>query len=78
MTRFGLLPVVFPKGLSIPMFRAELDAIDIRILKELQADGRMTNVELAARAGCAVKQETTKRGKPRRGRSRKSALTRRA
>ena len=31
------------------MFRAELDAIDIRILKELQADGRMTNVELAAR-----------------------------
>jgi DNA-binding Lrp family transcriptional regulator len=54
MARFGLLPVVFPKGLSIPMFRAELDAIDIRILKELQADGRMTNVELAARAGISA------------------------
>lgn len=36
------------------MFRAELDAIDIRILKELQADGRMTNVELAARAGISA------------------------
>lgn len=28
-----------------------LDAIDWRILKELQADGRMTNVALAARVG---------------------------
>ncbi|MGH7156472.1 MAG: AsnC family transcriptional regulator, partial [Acetobacteraceae bacterium] len=28
-----------------------LDAIDRRILAELQADGRMTNVELARRAG---------------------------
>jgi len=36
------------------MFRAELDAIDIRILKELQADGRMTNVELASRAGISA------------------------
>ena len=36
------------------MFRAELDAIDMRILKELQADGRMTNVELAARAGISA------------------------
>ncbi|MFB2550671.1 Lrp/AsnC family transcriptional regulator [Ensifer soli] len=33
------------------MFRASLDAIDLKILKELQADGRMTNVELAARVG---------------------------
>ncbi|SIQ25536.1 DNA-binding transcriptional regulator, Lrp family [Rhizobium sp. RU20A] len=36
------------------MFRAVLDAIDLRILKELQADGRMTNVELAARAGISA------------------------
>ena len=36
------------------MFRAELDAIDIRILKELQADGRMTNVELARRVGISA------------------------
>jgi DNA-binding Lrp family transcriptional regulator len=36
------------------MFRAELDAIDIRILKELQADGRITNVELASRAGISA------------------------
>ncbi|RAI25470.1 Lrp/AsnC family transcriptional regulator, partial [Rhodoplanes serenus] len=28
-----------------------LDAIDHRILKELQEDGRMTNVELARRVG---------------------------
>jgi DNA-binding Lrp family transcriptional regulator len=29
----------------------KLDAIDMRILAELQADGRLTNVALAARAG---------------------------
>ncbi|MBW8728706.1 MAG: Lrp/AsnC family transcriptional regulator [Inquilinus limosus] len=29
----------------------DLDLIDIRILRELQADGRLTNVELADRAG---------------------------
>jgi DNA-binding Lrp family transcriptional regulator len=31
-----------------------LDAIDRRILAELQADGRMTNVELARRAGISA------------------------
>jgi DNA-binding Lrp family transcriptional regulator len=31
--------------------RARLDATDWRILKELQANGRITNVELAAKAG---------------------------
>lgn len=31
--------------------RAKLDEIDRRILAELQADGRMTNVELASRVG---------------------------
>ena len=33
---------------------AELDAIDRRILTELQQDGRMTNVELARRAGISA------------------------
>ncbi len=32
----------------------QLDAIDRRILAELQADGRMTNVELARRAGISA------------------------
>ena len=32
----------------------DLDAIDRRILAELQADGRMTNVELARRAGISA------------------------
>ena len=32
----------------------ELDAIDRRILAELQADGRMTNVELARRVGISA------------------------
>lgn len=36
------------------MFRAELDSIDIRILRALQADGRMTNVELASRVGISA------------------------
>ena len=33
---------------------ADIDAIDRRILIELQADGRMTNVELARRAGISA------------------------
>ena len=33
---------------------ARLDAIDRNILKELQADGRMTNVELARRVGISA------------------------
>jgi DNA-binding Lrp family transcriptional regulator len=31
--------------------RAKLDRIDLRILRDLQEDGRMTNVELAKRVG---------------------------
>ena len=31
-----------------------LDAIDWKILKELQADGRITNVELARRVGISA------------------------
>ena len=33
------------------MPRVKLDRIDLRILRDLQDDGRMTNVELAKRAG---------------------------
>lgn len=36
------------------MFRADLDAIDIKILRELQRDGRMTNVDLSARVGISA------------------------
>lgn len=32
----------------------DLDAIDRRIVAELQADGRMTNVELARRVGISA------------------------
>jgi DNA-binding Lrp family transcriptional regulator len=34
--------------------KIRLDAIDWKILKELQADGRMTNVELARRVGISA------------------------
>jgi DNA-binding Lrp family transcriptional regulator len=34
--------------------RVKLDRIDKRILRDLQADGRMTNVELARRAGISA------------------------
>ncbi len=34
--------------------KARLDAIDWKILKELQEDGRMTNVELASRVGISA------------------------
>jgi DNA-binding Lrp family transcriptional regulator len=39
-----------PQPSDVPV----LDAIDRRILAELQADGRMTNVELARRAGISA------------------------
>lgn len=35
-------------------FKADLDAIDWKILRELQADGRMTNVELSQRVGISA------------------------
>lgn len=34
--------------------RAELDAIDMKILRELQADGRITNVALSERVGISA------------------------
>jgi DNA-binding Lrp family transcriptional regulator len=39
---------------AISHVKADLDAIDWKILKELQADGRMTNVELARRVGISA------------------------
>jgi DNA-binding Lrp family transcriptional regulator len=36
------------------MRRAKLDRIDLRILSDLQTDGRMTNVDLAERAGISA------------------------
>ena len=36
------------------MASVELDAIDLKILRELQRDGRMTNVELADRVGISA------------------------
>ena len=36
------------------MRRAKLDRIDLQILKDLQEDGRMTNVDLARRAGISA------------------------
>jgi DNA-binding Lrp family transcriptional regulator len=36
------------------MRRVKLDRIDLRILRDLQAEGRMTNVELAKRAGISA------------------------
>jgi DNA-binding Lrp family transcriptional regulator len=43
-----------PKRQGLPVIKAELDAIDIKILRELQRDGRMTNVELAERVGISA------------------------
>ena len=39
---------------SNPADTPELDAIDLRILAELQEDGRITNVELARRSGVSA------------------------
>ncbi len=39
---------------SLPADSPLLDTVDRRILAELQADGRMTNVELARRAGISA------------------------
>lgn len=36
------------------MKRAKLDHIDLRILAELQSDGRITNIDLASRAGISA------------------------
>ena len=36
------------------MRRVKLDRIDRRILRDLQDDGRITNVELASRAGISA------------------------
>src|SRR5215468_4601576 len=41
-------------GQSHDMRGVKLDRIDRRILRDLQADGRMTNVDLAERAGISA------------------------
>ena len=41
------------------MRRIRLDKIDRRILRDLQATGRMTNVELARRAGISAPPSST-------------------
>ncbi len=43
-----------PLDWSFPALADRLDAIDRKILKELQADGRITNVELARRVGISA------------------------
>lgn len=43
-----------PEEVTVIMPSAKLDEIDRRILAELQADGRMTNVELARRVGISA------------------------
>ena len=36
------------------VIKADLDVIDLKILRELQEDGRMTNVDLSARVGISA------------------------
>lgn len=43
-----------PDPLERAMLKADLDAIDWKILRELQDEGRMTNVELASRVGISA------------------------
>ena len=49
-----LTPTTIAPMKTQPAETPALDAIDRRILAELQADGRMTNVELARRAGISA------------------------
>ena len=49
-----LAPAVHPLDTVHPMAGTKLDEIDRMILAELQADGRMTNVELAKRVGISA------------------------
>jgi len=46
-----LLPPFFQPRNRTPRVSKNLDEIDLRILSEIQADGRITNVELAKRVG---------------------------
>lgn len=39
---------------TMPLPSVELDAIDLKILRELQRDGRMTNVDLAEKVGISA------------------------
>ena len=48
------VPVRLTRAAEEPFLPARLDAIDRKILKELQDDGRITNVELARRVGISA------------------------
>jgi DNA-binding Lrp family transcriptional regulator len=48
------MPLTADPGKERPALKALLDRIDWQILAELQADGRMTNVELARRVGISA------------------------
>src|SRR5262245_30262794 len=50
----ALLTMGEPGTIPEPFVAARLDAIDRQILKELQEDGRITNVELARRVGISA------------------------
>jgi len=52
VSRYGVRAGPFRRG--SPTLPARLDAIDHKILKELQDDGRITNVELARRVGISA------------------------
>src|SRR5271169_3879853 len=54
--RAGSQDITFPAEETgqLGMRRIKLDKVDRRILKDLQEDGRMTNVELAHRAGISA------------------------
>jgi DNA-binding Lrp family transcriptional regulator len=49
-----LPPLSSAAGAGSPPLKIRLDAIDWKILRELQGDGRMTNVELARRVGISA------------------------
>jgi DNA-binding Lrp family transcriptional regulator len=49
----GRIPLNFPPAPE-PSLSSRLDAIDWKILKEMQDDGRITNVELARRVGISA------------------------
>jgi DNA-binding Lrp family transcriptional regulator len=51
IARYGVGFYYYASARGVAMRRIRLDRIDRRILQELQADGRMTNVELAKRVG---------------------------
>src|SRR3546814_20930587 len=54
MAGFIIILRIFCHRKKFSMQRVKLDLIDRKILTDLQADGRMTNVELAQRVGISA------------------------